>query len=263
MGKDGIHSVFTHFLFKDVIDLLNQFLKVVDDRIIFTGDMLEFYIPMTYFESNNAYFDGSEVVSLGVFWVRGFKDGSDKPLFTETLKLSSWITMFPSAVRVANVTITGFEKDPRCQVLTFYKNTPVMYSYIKQDSDNIQKFLDMILAGKIVNIPYQSLLALWDKNLQINGTGLDVPASSKEIVLSEMYSAKDDPDITYGYAKNLNPKLHDCEYNSRNIRDICSRSSTFAALAFEDFDTMLAASLNMNKEHKKQNISPLEKVIKY
>lgn len=243
--------------------MLNQFLRKVDDKIIFTGDVLEFYIPMAYFDTNNARFEGSEVISLGVFPVRVFKDGSDKPLLTETLNLPSWITMFPSSTRTETIYITGYEKDPKYNVLTFYKNAPVTYSYVKQDSDMVQKYLDLILAGKLDNVPYSAMLRLWDKNLVMNGTGLDVPASSKEIVLSEMYTARDNPDITYGYAKNLNPKLNEFEYYSRNIRDICSRSSAFAALTFEDFDTMLASSLNMNKENKTQNISPLEKVIKY
>ena len=241
--------------------MLNQFLRKEDDVIIHTGELLEFYIPSSFFETNIAKYEGSEINTLGLFYVREFK--GDKALFTELLNLPSWISLFPDSTREEHITITGHEKDDKYTIASFYKNSPVMTSYMNQNSDNIENYLNLILAGKINHVPYDMMMKLWEKNLSINSLGLGVPASSQEIILSEMYAASDNPDITFCVAKNKNPKLNTLDYRSRNIRDICSRSSTFAALSFEDFDTMLASSLNMTKEEKEQNISPLEKVIKY
>lgn len=241
--------------------MLNQYLKKVSDKIVHTGEVLEFYIPMGFFDTNIAVFTGNTLRTIGLFYARGFK--ANKPIFTELVNLPSDLNVYPASIREEHVKITGFEDDDRYKVLSFYRNSPVMDAFIVQDSDNIQKFLDLVLAGKIDFVPYSQLLNVWIKNLNINKVGLKVPASSQEIVLSEMYASITNPDITYGVAKNKNPKLGDLEYKSRNIREICSRSSTFAGLTFEDFDTMMASSLNMSKEEKTQQVSPLEKVIKY
>lgn len=241
--------------------MLAQFLRKDNDMFVYTGDLLEIYIPMSYFDTNVAMLKGAEVNTLGLLWVRGFK--GDKELFKELMNLPSWLTLFPASIRDMDISITGNERSTKYKVCSFYKNSPVMHTYMPKNSDYVQSYVDMILAGKIDNIPYSKLLNVWEKNTSINGVNLGVPASSLEIILSEMYTAKGNPDITYAEAKAKNPKLGDLEYDTRNIRDICSRSSTFAALAFEDFDTMLAASLNRNKEDKVERVSPLEKVIKY
>jgi hypothetical protein len=241
--------------------ILKNYLRKVDDKFIHTGELLEAYIPMSFFEGNISKFIGSEIETVGLFYVREFVKG--KPVMLELVNLPSTLTLFPAATRDEHIRITGYEKDDSYKVLSFYKDTPFMYSYITQNSDNIQLYLDLILAGKINHIPYGDMLSIWEKNLNMNKVNLGVPASSMEIIIGEMYTMSDNPDITYGVAKNKNPKLNELDYRSRNIREICSRSSTFAALTFEDFDTMLASSLDMNKSSKAQQISPLEASIKY
>lgn len=241
--------------------MLKEFLRKENDVLIHTGELLEIYIPETFFENNIAQFSGSEIQTIGLLYVKEYK--GDKLLFTEIMNLPSWITLFPSSIKTMDVNLTGNDTNTKYRVISFYKNSPVMPSYMTQNSDYVQSFVDMVLMGRIDNVPYSKLLNVWLKNLSINNIKLGVPASSLEIILSEIYTPMDNPDITYADAKNKNPKIGELEYRTRNIRDICSRSSTFAALTFEDFDTMVAASLNRNKEDKEQRTSPLEKVIKY
>lgn len=241
--------------------MLEQFLKKDNDKFVYTGEMLDIFIPMSFFETNVAVFRGSEIDTLGLLWVRGYK--GDKPIFTELMNLPSWLTLFPASIRDLDIDIIGSGRNTKYKVCSFYKNSPVMYTYMAKNSDYVQSYVDMILSGKIDYVPYSKLLSIWEKNLSINSVSLGVPASSLEIILGEMYTVEGDPDTTYAIGKSKNPKLGDFAYNTRNIRDICSRSSTFAALSFEDFDTMVSASLNRNRENKEQQISPLEKVIKY
>jgi len=241
--------------------MLAQFLRKDNDKFIYDGEMLDIFIPMSFFETKVAVFRGSEIDTLGLLWVRGYK--ADKPIFTELMNLPSWLTLFPASIRDMDINVTGHDKSTKYKVCTFYKGSPIMYTYLPKNSDYVQSFVDMVLNGKIDYVPYSKLLSIWQKNTAINSVSLGVPSSSLEIILGEMYTAKGDPDTTYAVAKAKNPKLGEFDYESRNIRDICSRSSTFAALSFEDFDTMIAASLNRNRENKEQQISPLEKTIKY
>ena len=117
-------------------------------------------------------------------------------------------------------------------------------------------------AGKIKNIPYDKLLDVWQKNLELNDVNLGVPSSILELIISEIYRNPKNPNEKFSKYINENPKAHKMFYRASNIREICSRNSTFAALTFEDFDTMVTASLNMNKYNKKQVESPIEKVLK-
>ena len=56
--------------------------------------------------------------------------------------------------------------------------------------------------------------------------------------------------------------VSDYDYKMASIRQICQYSSTFTALTFEDFDSMVTTSLNRTAEHKSEQESPLEKIIK-
>ena len=53
------------------------------------------------------------------------------------------------------------------------------------------------------------------------------------------------------------------DYATSNMREICAQNSTFAAITYEDMDSMLITSLNRSKLKKAQVESPLERIIKY
>lgn len=241
--------------------MLKDVLAIKDDTFIHKGDMLEMYIPEKFFETGIATFVGSSIkLTIGLFPVRGYK--GDKVIFTETLNIPSSFSITPSAIKKVDSDIrnNGMEK---FRVAVFFKDAPVMPVYLERNSSNCEAFLNMVLLGKIVGVPYSKLMDIWLKNLSINGVGLNVPASIMEMILTQIYRSSDNPDITYAQAKNKNPELSEYAYTTANVRDICSKSSVFASLSFEDFDRMITSSLNMTKEEKDQQTSPLEKIIKY
>ena len=61
------------------------------------------------------------------------------------------------------------------------------------------------------------------------------------------------------YATN---KAGELDYVAANSRTICANNGTFSALTFEDQDTMLVTSANKKRYNKKENESPLEKIIR-
>ena len=128
-------------------------------------------------------------------------------------------------------------------------------------TEDVKTFVNLMCQGKIRNIPYDKILAVWQKNLELNGVKLGVPSSILEIIISEIYRNADNPNEKYSRYVDKNPK-DNYGYRASNIREICSRNSTFTALTFEDFDMMVTSSLNMNKYNKKQVASPIEQVIK-
>ena len=242
--------------------MLKDVLKIVDDTFVHTGEVLEMYIPEKFFDTGIAAFSGSKLeLTLGVFPVRGLKN--DKVIFKETLNIPSKFYITPSALKKTDADLFGNGEMIKYRVAVFFKDSPVMPIYLERNSTNSETFLNMMLLGKIEGVPYSKLLDIWFKNLDINKVGLNVPASVMEMIITQIYRYKGNSDLTFADAKNKNPNISDFDYVTVNIRDICSKSSVFASLSFEDFDRMIAASLNMSKSDKPQKISPLEKVIKY
>ena len=48
-----------------------------------------------------------------------------------------------------------------------------------------------------------------------------------------------------------------------NQRTVASAQSVFNRLIFEDYDPMLISGINGTREHRKENISPMEEIMKY
>ena len=245
--------------------MLTNFIKDDGVNLIFTGYCLEIYIPERYFDSNMAYWEGDAINTFGLVYcaVLDSKMHQNNPV--ELINLPTPIYLYPRESEVKELILIPESpyKEEKYMVLRFYKGDTIMPSDIQRDSSNVENFLKLMCAGKIgPNIPYNKLLEIWEKNLEINNIKLGVAASILELIISVIYRSYDDPAIKFSEALAKNPKLSQYRYRTANIREICSRSSTFSALTYEDMDTMITTSLNMNNYNKKQAESPLEKLKK-
>lgn len=233
------------------------------DYISLSGaEYCEFYIPMEYFENNKFATDlGSTISTLGIFYVKFFKDG--KVIDEKTMSIPTWIKLFVYDYTSDSVELPGYEQKTSCKILKYIKGQNVMESRIIEDSDNAVKYLKFITQGKIPRtIPYEKTLELWWKNQELNGITLGVPSIILELILSVCYRDKNDPSRKFSsiIGKDLSTSQYD--YLMMSIRQICQYASTFTALTFEDFDAMVTSSLNKTREKKPEMESPVEKVIK-
>ena len=90
-----------------------------------------------------------------------------------------------------------------------------------------------------------------------------IPATIFEMVVSEIYREKDNPENNFAKVIGKNPKVSPYDYATANIRSICKYNSTFAGITFEDTDSMISSALNINKTKRKETESPIEKILKY
>lgn len=244
--------------------MLSRYVIDNGESIVFKGHYMEIYIPQSYYESKLAETQGKFVKTFGVLNYRIF-DNKDKELVSGILNLPT--TIFLSPVEMSDVTMR-MKNDPdtepkKYKACKFYKDDIIMPSAIQPDSANVEAFINIIFNNKLEgNIPYNKLLDIWEKNLELNKVKLGVAASNLEIIISEIYRNKNNPNEKYAKVVGKDPKASQYMYKSASIREICSRNSTFAALTFEDMDAMITTSLNINKYNKKQVESPIEKIIK-
>lgn len=224
----------------------------------------EFYIPQSFF-SNSAGFaeDRGDIIrGIGLFDVGIFSNG--KIVEMKTLNIPTWIELYVHESENRDVKLPGSDELVPCRVLIYYQGAKVINAKIIEDSSNSELYLKLICGGKIpTSVPYGKSAQIWRKNQQMNGVHLGVPAVIEEMILSVAY--RDKKNLSQKFCKVIGQNknnISEYDYSMASIRQICQYASTFTALWFEDFDTMVTTSLNRTRENKPEANSPLEKIIK-
>lgn len=244
--------------------MLKNYIKDDGENLIFTGDYMEMYIPDFYFEGKLGENYGGVSRVFGLFNVRVF-DEKGKPMALETFNIPTLIYIHPSEMETKDLQLVPGANGEveRYRVAKFFKGNVIMQNNIPQDASNVELFLNILCRGKVPKtIPYSQVLQVWQKNLALNGVRLGVTSTVLEILISEIYRNKVKPEETFAKLIGRAPGTSEYAYRTANIREICARNSTFAALTFEDMDQMITSSLNINKYNKQESNSPIEKIIK-
>lgn len=244
--------------------MLTQYIMDDGNSIKFNGHYMEIYIPGTYYDTKLAENHGGIINTFGVLTYTVF-DNKSKDIDTGIINLPTMITLSPTETSDEKLHMKNNpDTEPKkYKVCKFYKGDKIMPSNISADSSNVEAFINIIFNNRLDgNIPYNKLLDIWQKNLELNNVKLGVSSSNLEIIISEIYRDRHNPNQTFAKVVGKDPKHSQFDYKSANIREICSRNSTFAALTFEDMDAMITTSLNMKNYNKKQVVSPIEKIIK-
>lgn len=230
------------------------------DYVTLNAPYMEMYIPVDWI-SNNLCTDGGTYLNIfGLVYTRVFDD-KDNVTMEGILNLPSMINIFPSETERSSVDINGVEE--KVIICKFYRGGNVIHSKIKQDVTNAEKFFALLIAGKIPKIiPYDKVKDVWKRNLSMNGVNLGIPSFVYEILIREIYrnpAKKEEPFSIIASSGKQNM----LSYATANAREICAQNSTWAALMFEDMDSMIISSVNRKNLGKEQLESPLEKIIKY
>ena len=198
---------------------------------------------------------------FGIMQVRVF-DANDKILKEDFMNLPSMINIYPDSTERRTVNING--EETKVIVAQFHKGSRVTDSKFRQNSTNAEQFLNLLTSGKLPKIiPYDKVLGVWKKNLAMNGVKLGVPSFVFELFIREVYRNKDKREEPFGMEAGKHEKVDMLNYSQANMREICAQNSTFAAISFEDMDSMIITSLNRSKLNKSETVSPIEKIIKY
>lgn len=235
-----------------------------DEFIYLTAPYCEFYIPMEFFKSTAGFAEdlGETIRVIGLFDVGFFENGELKEM--RTMKIPAWLEVWNYENKTETVTLPHSDEPTICRVFCFYQGQKVMTSSVVQDSANVLAYLKLICGGKLPHsIPYSVSPQIWRKNQEINGAYLGVPAVIEELILSVAYRNKLNKTQKFSSVAGKNDStVGDYDYTMASIRQICQYTSTFTALWFEDFDSMVTSSLNRTRENKGEMESPLEKIIK-
>lgn len=241
---------------------LGVFLKEQNDSFVFIGERLEAYIPSMYEEKHLFEQNADSIKAFGVFRIKVFEKG--KCLIDTFLNIPSVTYFYPSEVRHDFIEMDDDEDEEKEKyiICTFKNGDDFTMINPIQDIDNIEMFFNILFAGKITGISYKKIINIWINNMEFNGTNLGVPLSVNEMIIREIYRNPKKSEECFAVYMNRHKDVKDTDYRAANVREICARNSTFAALSFEDMDAMLTYSINRTNYNKEQRISPVEKIMK-
>lgn len=236
-----------------------------NENIIFTGKYMELYIPRYYIESKLCENIGDHFDILGVGLLRTFKDIEGKhPNKLEVLNIPTIISTFPNTFEYQTLDLRNNGNEEEYLVLKYYNKDIFSPIHIVKRTEVFTMFLKTLRAGKVPSaIGYDDILSILMKSMALNGIDFPITQVIYEIIIMKIYRDKDKPEQPFGVTIGKNPKISPYDYITANAREITSYSSTFAALSFEDIDTMMINSINNAQENKKETTSPLEEIVKY
>lgn len=250
---------------------MNEF-RTDDDVVRINVPYAEVYIPSDLVENPEdktspiACRFGDGFQTIGIFYIKIF-ESEDQP--REKALLKTFI--YPNVMETYPT--VGIQKDVNLQlspelapdkywVLKYQMNDIMMSAYSKQASQNCERFLNLLIKGKLPSgISYDDLMSAWDKNLEINAVDPGVPSIIKQMIISENCRSKKDPRKQFRKEIGKDPKISKTAYVVNNMVEVAANNSVVSALTFERFGDMLTTSLNMSKSGEPQVKSPLEKVL--
>lgn len=230
------------------------------DSKIYNNEYAEIYVPDEYFDSGVAQNHGSDIESLGLLYIRSFKDGNPGEIKLLNIPVISKFMLYSS--HKDKITANGMEIN--CTALEYPKDSCIMHQTLPKGREVANTFLDTILAGKLPkNLNYADLINIWWTNLEISGISYKVPSKIFEMILASIYRNPNNMKERYGqlYGRQTNPTGLD--YKTENVRAVVKDLSTFSGMIFEDIGTMISSGIVNTANGVEEQVSPLEKIIHY
>lgn len=235
--------------------MLNDLLVYDNDCIIYTGYMLEAYIPEESFPKL-AYETSDGYMLFGNFIVLHYQDEHTKLRDAKkaSFELPVMFQSIPDETSRETIDIGyGMEK---YRVLKYYSNSVlIQQKKIVKAADNVERMAQLAFEGKLDNMDYNRIPLIFNQCKLINGVGLRVPAYYEEVIFSTTYRDINKLELEARYtAKSLGTRV-----KGLRSREKAPISNTFSGVSFEDTISMFTVSHNKKKDGKVDSTSDVER----
>lgn len=264
---------YRYLLFSDVwreIEVMANFIdekyfKVVDNDIIFTGPYMEAYLPSYFFSKGLAQEVGDSIKTIGIFNVKTFNDKECKnPNPLRMVNIPIEIMTYPTSYEPVQMDLHHTGEPEIFVLMKYYENDVFCPRAVPKTVKAFENFLEILTYGKIpASVSYDDIFDIWAKNREVANVNFDVADNIYELVISEIYRSRKNPFERFGAVLGKDPNHSPYDYRAASPREITKLNSSFTGLIFENIDEMLSASVIRSKKGTPENISPMEKIMKY
>lgn len=245
------------------------FSETTKGTILFEGEYMEVYIPTSDMERNTTI-EGQNVKTFAIFpmaiWSRpGVDYTSEAPNYFTRYMNPSVIETMPSSISKKNMSIKG-EPEQQYLVLGYQKNSVFIKSTtIVKSGKTLSDFVDMILKAFINTavVRYDELVELTLECCQLNGIDFGTNITSLEIIFAAQARDASDISTPYRMVVNKKGKIDPLDMKFIKLTQIPHVTSTFTSFAFQDIDYAITTSAKRHRNHEKEKISDIEKIMKY
>lgn len=233
-----------------------NFLKTVNDKVIFTGDgELIYFIPEKYFEVKAAEVIGEKISTMGMFSYAVF-DKNGKRVAFKLMKCPTLIECIPNYITKESNYLLGGTKEAKNYRLLHFKNGDELICNINIPVDFavLEKFIDLFNGGNLPeNIPYDQIQDYVFENADLCKFNYNVSAQVIGMIVSEIY--RYDKDLSKPFRLSGSDDM--LAYKAISIDKVPRYTSAFAALTSENADEAIAAAMTVDSAKQ----SPLEKYV--
>lgn len=250
-----------------------NFLKTIEEKVIFDGEYMEIYIPRSNFSSDPnkpgiSSYEGEYLKTLGTFNFLVYPEGKESqekailkslnlPMkikigYTDSFKIT---TKLESDYEPVNYTVFCLEKgDIFCLNL-----------FQEKSSQNTKETLFLIHGGKLPKAgSYDNILDVYLNSTLLNDVNLDSPLVIFEFIVAELNRWKEDATVPFRQAiTDPSKNVSEYDYAGINLKKLPSLNSTYSALTFEDINQSVISSVKKTKNNEPEKESPMEDILKY
>ncbi|QPI17067.1 virion protein [Staphylococcus phage vB_StaM_SA1] len=238
------------------------------NSIVFTGEILDIYIPREQFKKGLSEHRGEYINTYGMFQ---FEIKTEKQ--AEEGKQGVLRKMkYPNPIDfnyVENFKFDGKLSDnmDSIQYEVFRLRTGCQFVAnvnIEQSAETVKNFLFLFHAGKLPTfINYNDIIKLHYDVLDSNKVNLKSNSLTYELIIAELCRYKENVETPYRIALNKKQNVGPLDYINYNLKKLPNLNSTFASFTFEGMDDTIVTSIGRTAKGGKEKRSPLEDVMKY
>jgi hypothetical protein len=213
---------------------------------------LQVVISKDMFTNNLAEVIDTDIHMLGffIFRVPAGKDGGYKDIQVN----------LPIIVKISAFNI---DTDSKNHYIEFEAGDIIIENtqYFKR-VDTVNKFLNYLLASKINVSNPEDLIKLFQQNAAMNDTRIASQPAVLEALTAELVRWDKDETLPLRMAL-VDPNVKPEDFSLVSIKNVSRVTSVFNAVAFEDMNKSLQASVTMTRGKKNQILSPVEQILRY
>ncbi|WPH64091.1 viral RNA polymerase beta-prime subunit [Staphylococcus phage vB_StaM_PB50] len=238
------------------------------NSIIFTGEVLDIYIPREQFKNGLAEHRGEYINAYGMFQfeiktekqAEEGKSGEVRKIkypnrmdfnYTEQFKFDGKLSEGLDSIQYDVFRLTN-----GCQ---FMANV-----HIEQSAETVKNFLFLFHAGKLPSfVDYNDIIKLHYDVLNSNKVNLKSNSLTYELIIAEICRYKGNVEMPYRIALNKKDNVGSLDYINYNLKKLPNLNSTFASFTFEGMDDTIVSSIGRTAKGGEEKRTPLEDVMKY
>lgn len=227
----------------------NNYTDIVDGYLM-NKLTAKVYIPKMFEDFSDFYIEATQASCFGILPIKFFnKDGKEV--------LSTRMTV--PAMLTFNI-YEDTQEDQDYYILTYNPGSKMCSVAIQKTYANCEMFLNQVfIHSKNPQVPYNIMVDMMFRSLEINGTDFDGPSIVYELIARRLCQKNGKP---FAFVFGKQPGVDPMSYDKLRYREAVQKAGILQGILFEDISAAINVGLQQTLNGVAPESTPLEMVIK-